>query len=245
LKRNKCEKNMPIIKPNLLASIKYHARPKAIVRQIRNRLKPSATRQAQKIINTNPNVEHAMSKFPKKRITDISKDQKKDCVNADYRKLEKDINKIPEKDKLKIQIIHDHEISAIPSIKDLYFNFKAKVIGLSGSDTVYVKNEIGKIIGKTQYTIDKNKMSRNFLNKINNIMKLEQEKKSETEIYENIKSIFSDYIAAEIIQAKSENNQISKERLYLTAFIRQGLIIHFIPAKGYKFNYEKMIFEKK
>jgi len=201
----------------------------------------------EKAIKDNKNIEHAFIKYPKKEIQETTENATKYFTShspkiiEEYRKrLKENIkNYNPKREKY----IHTHLDLAIPSYRDIMHLIGSSIRNESDYSHIYVHNKKGKVIGKTTATIDYKKLLENkvFLKDISNIMV--QVKKTEVKYVENelINNIFTKYRNIYKTQKKKDNNLENIVSFYEWL----GIKVRTSPIKGYKFNYEKMIFEKK
>jgi uncharacterized protein YycO len=211
-----------------------------------------------------------MIKFPRKKIIDVSIRSEKEHVGIDNNKVEKNIIKFAKKEykfkekkgkidekklenyinnkEAQLQLIHTHNTELVPSPNDLMNSFiSSNFKGVNSSGAIYVHDDFGRIIGKTQFSVDNKKIPlklKRFIEQVaSNIDDVNTKK---VEMYYN--KIVSDYI---LYNALSKNiprekyDYIQERNLKFETYKQLGVILHFIPEKGYIFNKDKMEFKKK
>ena len=171
----------------------------------------------------------------------------------DFNKIQKYVNKLKSKREINLKHLsygHTHIEDAMPSITDLFNNFGQNIEKAGGPSVIYTHNN-KKVIGKTQFIVDLNNMPESFKSKLQEIYDQIGDiprEKSDTQIEDLFnKQVHTEYInwsKKTNIHLRGTNNS-KYLQLTIETYKKLGFIIHFIPAKGYKFNYDLIKFEKK
>ncbi|GEM_PF-7089488 len=155
--------------------------------------------------------------------------------------------------------IHTHHITEniMPSARDITRLFLKSEYGTQNLSATILQNNNGKIEGRLQYIVNSKKIPKELKEKLiefnNKLIKAEKSENLDlfSEIYKSIMDFVRGYRSKIITKIQTDSylgfikEPETNADYHIQCLNKMGLIIHFIPTKGYVFDKERMKFIKK